>query len=127
MTADVVSEVSENITIQLDNGANFSFSGRQFAGGSWYDEETGVLTRQSLYITPENEQVYVIVSGSGRSRSRRAYRVSVQGEVCTIYDGRTEMTLELRMLLDAVRTLTGLDKGGSVLDMVEESLRAANC
>ncbi len=127
MSADVVPEASENITIHLDNGASFSFSGRQFAGGSWYDEETGVLTRQSLYITPENEQVYVIVSGSGRSRSRRAYRVSMQGDVCTIHDGRTEMTLELRMMLDAVRSLTGLDKGGSVLDMVEESLRAANC
>ena len=128
MTADASLGALENITLQLDNGASFSFSGRQFAGGSWYDEETGVLTRQSLYVTSENEHVYFIASGSGQSRTRRAYRVALQGERCVINDGRSEMTMDLEMLMLAVRALTGLDKDSvPALEMVEETLRAANC
>lgn len=118
----------ENVVLHLDNGAELTFSGRQFAGGSWYDEETGILTRQNLYITESSEHIYSIVSGRGQERSRRAYRVSLQGETCSINDGRTEMTLDLEMLMLAVRALTGLDKNDApTLDMVEETLRAANC
>lgn len=128
MTAAASLGALENVTLQLDNGVSFSFSGRQFAGGSWYDEENGVLTRQSLYATSENEHVYVITSGTGQSRSRRAYRISLQGERCVIHDGRTEMTIDLEMLLLAVRALTGLDKDETpLLEIVEETLRAANC
>ena len=100
----------ESMALRLDNGAEIAFSGRQFAGGSWYDEETGVLTRQNLYITEANEYVYSIITGTGRQRSRRAYRVA--------------------LLMLAVRALTGLDREGEgvpMLDLVEETLRAANC
>lgn len=118
----------ETVVLRLDNGAEITFSGRQFAGGSWYDEETGVLTRQNLYITEANEHVYSIVSGNGHERHRRAYRVALQGETCTINDGKTEMTLDLEMLMLAVRALTGLDKEDApMLELVEETLRAANC
>ena len=95
----------ESMALRLDNGAEIAFSGRQFAGGSWYDEETGVLTR-------------------------RAYRVALHGKTCTMSDGKTEITLELEMLMLAVRALTGLDREGEgvpMLDLVEETLRAANC
>ena len=51
------------------------FSGRPFAGGSWFDEETGELTRQKLYATESGEHIYSIVTGKGQQRSRRAYRV----------------------------------------------------
>lgn len=118
----------ETVVLRLDNGAEITFSGRQFAGGSWYDEETGVLTRQNLYITDANEHIYSIVSGSGHTRQRRAYKVTLRGETCTIHDGKTEMTLSLEMLMLAVRALTGLDKEDApMLELVEETLRAANC
>lgn len=118
----------ETVVLRLDNGAEITFSGRQFAGGSWYDEETGVLTRQNLYTTDANEHVYSIVSGDGHKRNRRAYRVAMHGEACTINDGKTEMTLDLEMLMLAVSALTGLDKDNApTLELVEETLRAANC
>ena len=116
------------VTLELDNGTEMSFSGRPFAGGSWYDEETGTLTRQKLFITEAGEHVYSIVAAQGRERSRRAYRVHMEGETCTIHDGRTEMTLDLEMLMLAVRALAGMERADALtLDMVEETLRAANC
>lgn len=128
MTDNTPQKNLEQIALRLDNGAEIAFAGRQFAGGSWYDEETGVLTRQNLYITDSSGHVYSIVSGRGQERSRRAYKVALQGETCVINDGHTEMTLELEMLMLAVRALTGLDKEDApTLDMVEETLRAANC
>ena len=135
MTDDALTSRA-NVVLHLDNGAEMQFSGRPFAGGSWFDDETGELTRQKLYTTESGEHVYSIVtgkvysvaSGAGRTRSRRAYRVSLHGEACTINDGRTEMTLDLEMLMLAVRALSGLEKDDApTLDMVEETLRAANC
>lgn len=116
------------VSLNLDNGAEMNFSGRPFAGGSWYDEETGTLTRQKLYIEESGEHVYSIVTGQGQERSRRAYHVSLSGESCTINDGRTKMTLNLEMLMLAVRSLAGMERADALtLDMVEETLRAANC
>lgn len=124
---DVSVPVREAVTLQLDNGAAMVFSGRQFAGGSWFDDETGVLTKQSLYVTAENEHVYSVTTRQGQTRNRRAYRVALEGDNCTIHDGRQEVTMELEMLMLAVRALTGLDKDStSTLEVVEETLRAAN-
>ena len=118
MTDDALTSRA-NVVLHLDNGAEMQFSGRPFAGGSWFDDETGELTRQKLYTTESGEHVYSIVTGKGQQRSRRA---------CTINDGRTEMTLDLEMLMLAVRALSGLEKDDApTLDMVEETLRAANC
>ncbi len=116
------------IALHLDNGAEMAFSGRPFAGGSWVDEETGELTQQKLYAAESGEHVYSIVTGKGQQCSRRAYRVALHGEVCTVNDGRVEMTLDLEMLMLAVRALAGLETGDApTLDLIEETLRAANC
>ena len=88
MTDDALTSRA-NVVLHLDNGAEMQFSGRPFAGGSWFDDETGELTRQKLYTTESGEHVYSIVTGKGQQRSRRAYRVSLHGEACTINDGRT--------------------------------------
>lgn len=109
MADDAFSQAT-NVVLHLDNGTDMQFSGRPFAGGSWFDEETGELTRQKLYATESGEHVYSIVTGQGQRRSRRAYRVALHGEACTISDGRTEMTLDLEMLMLAVRALSGLEK-----------------
>jgi hypothetical protein len=119
----------EEISLALDNGALMTFRGRQFAGGSWFDEEHSELTHQNLYVTDTNEQVFSIVTVTGGSsrRSRRAYRVSFpQDDFCVIHDGRNEMTLSFDMLKLAVRSLTGLDNG-LTLEMIEETLSAARC
>ncbi len=117
----------EQVSLRLDNGTTLRFMGRQFAGGSWYDEETGTLTRQTLYVTSSNDQVYVIVTGRGREKSRRAYCVSVQGRYCKVNDGVRSIILSTDHLLLLVRAFAGMGQQAfAVLGVVEETLRAAN-
>lgn len=125
---EAAGKMMENIALQLDNGATLDFSGRLFSEASWFDEDSDVLTHQKLYLTEANEQVYSVVKRAGKSRSRRAYRISVQGELCQVFDGQSSMTLPFNMLMLAVRSLCKLDEGATpTLEMVEETLRAANC
>ena len=116
----------EKITLHLENGAGLIFYGRLFSEAVWYDEYSGVLTHQKLYVTDQNEQVYVIQMGSGERSVCRAYRISVHGERCVIYNGRYSMEIPLDLLLLAVRTLCGVEDS-MALEQAEEILRAANC
>lgn len=117
----------ENVCLKHDNGPDVVFRGRLFAESSWYDDETDSLTRQKLYVTEDNEQVYYIVSTCGAERSRRAYRLAVQGDKCVIHNGASEITLQFDMLMQAVRGLCGLDAGATPsLEMIEQMLKAAN-
>jgi len=125
---DSPEQLMEEIVLQLDNGTSLEFKGRLFSEASWYDEDSGVLTHQKLFVTDSHEQVYSVVTGGGNNRSRRAYKIRVQGEACTIFDGRTSMNLPFELLMMAVRSLCGLDEGAiPSLETVEETLRAANC
>lgn len=117
----------EHVSLKHDNGSDFCFQGRLFSECSWFDEENGTLTRQKLYITENNEQVYYIIRSRGQKRSRHAYRLAVHGENCTIFNGVTEMSLPFEMLMLAVRGLCGLNAEATpTLGEVEELLRAAN-
>ncbi len=117
----------ENICLKHDNGSDIVFTGRLFAESSWFDEENSILTRQKLYVTDNNQQVYYIVRGNGPERTRHAYRLAVKGDYCVIFNGNTEITLEFDMLMLAVRQLCGLDANATPsLCMVEEMLKAAN-
>ena len=72
-------------------------------------------------------EVYYIVRSHGQERSRHAYRLTVDGETCVIYNGRSEMSLQFDMLMLAVRGLCGLDADATpTLGQVEEMLRVAN-
>ena len=125
---EAAGKMMENIALQLDNGATLDFSGRLFSEASWFDEDSDILTHQKLFITDKNEQVYSVVKRAGKNRSRRAYRIAVQGEFCQVFDGKAEMTLPFDLLMLAVRSLCGLDDAATpTLEMVEETLRAANC
>ena len=115
----------EDICLKHDNGSDLVFRGRLFSEAVWNDEESGVFTHQKLYVTDQNEHVYVIRKG-GERRLCRAYRVSVRGERCVIYNGRSVMELPLDMLMLAVRTLCGAESG-MVMEQVEETLRSAGC
>ena len=118
----------EEISLPLDNDTRMTFLGRQYAGGSWFDEESNTLTRQNLYVMDSGEHVFSIITGSGQQRSRRAYRVVLDGDTCVIHDGRNEITIGYDMLILAVRSLTGLDQDAAPgMDMIEEILKAANC
>ena len=125
---EATEKTMEDIALKLDNGAILDFRGRLFSEASWYDEENGALTHQKLYVTDEHEQVYSVVTGTGANRSRRAYRIGVQGDTCTVHNGRTEMTMPFDLLMLAVRSLCGPEDGATPsLELVEETLRAANC
>ena len=117
----------EDICQKHDNGCDFTFRGRLFSECSWYDEALGMLTRQKLYVTDRNEQVYYIVRSCGQERTRHAYRLTMRGDTCIIHNGVTEIALKFDMLMLAVRGLCGLDAGATPsLSMVEEMLKAAN-
>lgn len=122
-----VQKPMDDICLKHDNGADLRFRGRLFSECSWFDEESGTLTRQQLYMTDTREQVYYIVRSRGQERTRHAYRLSVHGETCVIHNGCAEMVLQLDMLMLAVRGLCGLDESSApTLGMVEELLKAAN-
>ncbi|MBD5641753.1 MAG: hypothetical protein HDQ91_04985 [Desulfovibrio sp.] len=117
----------ENICLKNDNGEDLRFQGRLFSECSHFDEDSGTLTRQQLYLTDNNEQVYYIVRASGQERSRHAYRLAIDGDNCIINNGRSEIALKFDMLMLAVRSLCGLDAEATPsLEMVEEMLKAAN-
>ena len=120
-------KVMEDICLKHDNGCDFTFRGRLFSECSWYDEGLGMLTRQTLYVTDHNEQVYYIVRSSGQERSRHAYKLRMHGDNCIIDNGVSEMALQFDLLMLAVRGLCGLDAAATpTLSMVEEMLKAAN-
>lgn len=124
---DIVQKPMDDICLKHDNGADLRFRGRLFSECSWFDEETGTLTRQQLYMTDTREQVYYIVRSRNHERTRHAYRLSVHGDTCVIHNGATEMVLQLDMLMLAVRGLCGLDENAApTLGMVEDLLKAAN-
>ena len=117
----------EDVSLKHDNGPDIFFRGRLFAECSWYDEESSALTRQKLYVTDTNEHIYYLVYHAGDSRQRRAYRLSVLGDRCIIHNGNTEMVLQFDMLMLAVRSLCGMNAvTESVIDLVEQTLKAAN-
>ncbi|HBV41659.1 hypothetical protein JBF11_09265 [Taurinivorans muris] len=118
----------EQVCLKLDNGGEMNFKGRLFSESSWYDEDEASLTTQKLYVTDSHEQVYSVVSGDGKTKERRAYRINMHGDSCTVNNGSTEMTLPFDMLMLAVRSLCRLeDDATPSLETVEETLRAANC
>ena len=118
-------DIMEDITLRLENDATLTFRGRLFSEAVWNDDESGVFTHQKLYVTDKGEQVYVIRKG-GERRLCRAYRVSLRGDRCLIYNGRSTLELPLDLLMLAVRTLCGTDDP-LALEQVEESLRSASC
>jgi len=117
----------DHVSLKLSHG-RMDFMGRIFSESSWYDEATQSLTVQKLYVTDTNEQVYSIVSGAGKMRERRAYRISIHGDSCIVHNGNTETTLPFNMLMLAVRSICNLEEDATpTLEAVEEILRAANC
>lgn len=117
----------ESVTLANDGKTDFCFTGRLFSECSWFDEESQTMTRQKLFITEKNEQVYYIMTACHGQRSHRAYGLRLCGDRCIMFDGASEITMQLPLLMLAVRSLCGFDKAGEqVLAHIEETLKAAN-
>jgi hypothetical protein len=111
------------ICLKVDGCEDFVFKGRIFSECSWYDEEFGIQTRQKLYVTDTSDQVYYIVR-SGAEKSRKAYRLSFDNGLYTIWNGSFEISLTAEMLKTALRSLCGLKE--EIEPAVDEMLGAAN-
>ncbi|ABB39481.1 hypothetical protein Dde_2685 [Oleidesulfovibrio alaskensis G20] len=121
--------VMEKLTLQSDTGADITFRGRLFSESSYFDEETGMMTRQRLYVTDQNQQVYSIVTSDGRRKERRVYLLKAEEGVCRINNGLYDVTVPVELLMLAVRGLCGLTESEQSTDFfaaLEESLKAAN-
>ncbi len=114
----------EDITLNLENGAEFKFTGRLFSEAAWEDEKSGRQTHHKLYVTNQNNQVYVIARETGRKKQVRAYRVTVNGARCFIYDGKTTMEFPSGMLVREMCALCAVQD--DVRSQIEEMLLSAD-
>lgn len=120
----MLTEPMDNMAFQLDNGASFEFLGRLFSEAVWCDEDSGTVTHHKLYVTENREQIYVIQREARGMQSCRAYRVTVRGENCEIFDGITHMDMPLDLLMLGLKALCGAES--MALEQAEEMLRAAS-
>ena len=111
------------ICLKVDGCEDFVSKGRIFSECSWYDEEFGIQTRQKLYVTDTSDQVYYIVR-SGAEKSRKAYRLSFDNGLYTIWNGSFQISLTAEMLKVALRSLCGLKE--EIEPAVDEMLGAVN-
>lgn len=121
--------VMEQITLKNDVGEALSFKGRLFSESSYFDDDTGMMTRQRLYVTDQNHQVYTIVTSNGSRKERRVYLLKPEGDQCRISNGLFDVTVPIELLMLAVRGLcgvTGSEQTDSFISTLEESLSAAN-
>ena len=115
----------EPITLSNDNGVDLQFKGRLYSESSYYDEDSGTLTRLRLYLSEKNEQVYSIVSGTGAEKTRRHYVVAQDGDMYRISNGTQTLRLPLDILFASVFGLCGIDpnRAEELKPDFEETLR----
>jgi hypothetical protein len=100
---------AETVTLKNDRGGELVFEGYSYAETSFYDNRTGVLTKQELYALKDGRQAFSIVSVEGDKRSRRAYVVQREGEMCRINDGSSELSVPMESIMDFARMLLEID------------------
>jgi hypothetical protein len=116
----------EEFTLPGYGNSNLVFRGRLFSEGSFFDGESGGLTRVRLFVMEDRSVVYYTVSSLGEEKSRRVYILKVEGELCHVDNGRQRLTLPLKPLLENVFDLCGMEAAqeGDFRAAVAESLRA---
>ena len=115
-------------TLPNDGGAAVSFYGKLYSETAFYDDDSGTLTRIKMFLTDDGRHVYSFVSGSPAEKSRRAYTLRFEEELCFLGNGVQEIPLSIDMLLDTVFSLCHLDpaEGGAVRTLIEDSRKAVN-
>ncbi len=114
----------EEMTLNLENGAEFRFAGRLFSEAAWEDGKSGRQIHHKLYVTNQNNHVYVITREMGRKQQARAYRVALNGPICSIYDGKTTMEFPADLFMNEMCALCGVRESGRA--QIEEILLSAN-
>lgn len=118
----------EEFTLQGYGNRDLTFNGRLFSEGSFFDEESGSLTRLRLFALEDNRLVYSVVSGTGKEKDRRVYILTVDKDFCQIDSGQQQITLPVEMLFTAAFGLCGLEAGqeSELRAALEESLLAVS-
>lgn len=119
----------EEITLHNDIGSEIVFNGSLYAEHSFFDEDSGSLTQQRLYLTQDGSQVYSVVTGSGQSRERRAYVIRREGRLCKINNGLFDVTVSTEDLVTVVKGLCGMTDSAQYEDFfhkVKETELAVN-
>ncbi|MCK9240392.1 hypothetical protein [Desulfocurvus sp.] len=98
-------------TITLDNGqgGSITFKGALYAQTSFFEEDTGVLTKQELYSTEDGHQAFALVSSDGDLKRKSAYIVRRQGDLCVMDNGERTMTLPYDWLMMFTQALWDID------------------
>jgi hypothetical protein len=119
----------ENVTLVDDQGGEITFTGHLYDQTSFYDEQSGVLTKQRLYTTDEGQQAFSIVSSDGNAKRRSAYLVRREDDQCRIFNGCSEIVLPFDWLMLFTQILWDIDidrqraeSGISDADPVQEDL-----
>ena len=115
-------------TLPNDEGTDISFCGKLYSETAFYDEDSGSITRVKMFLTDDSRHVYSFVSGSPAEKSRRAYTLRFEDELCFLGNGTQEMPLPVDMLLDTVFSLCHLDpaEGDAIRTLLEDSRKAVN-
>ena len=118
----------EEFVLQGYNNGELHFRGSLFSEGSFFDEESGALTRMRLFMLGDRRIVYSVVSGAGEHKDRRIYVLKIEGDMCSIDNGQMSISLSQEMLFAAVFGLCGLDESREqeLRSAFEESLRVAS-
>lgn len=122
----------EHITLENDSGANIAFQGRLHAEHSFYDEENQALTQQRLYITSSGERAYSVVTSCGASKEKRAYLIKRENNLCKIFNGIFDVTVNAEDLMAVVHGLCGMTQNMEQQEGLEDETadkqqdRAAN-
>ncbi len=99
----------KTITLENDNGGSITFKGVLYAQTSFFEENTGVLTKQELYSTEEGHQAFALISTDGDLKRKSAYIVRRRGEMCVMDNGSQTMSLPYDWLMMFTQALWDID------------------
>ncbi|MDL2285411.1 hypothetical protein LJB93_01550 [Desulfovibrio sp. OttesenSCG-928-F07] len=116
----------EEFTLTGYNNGSLTFTGRLFSEGSFFDSESGSLTRLRLFAMEDNRLVYYVVSTENGEKDRRVYVLTVDSEVCRIDNGQQSIVMPMDLLFSAVFGLCGMEESQQeeLRSTLQESLRA---
>jgi len=117
------------VLLPSDTGADIEFTGTLCSENMYHDSEAGTVTRQRLYTTDTQEQIYSIVVSDGINKDQRVYKMRLENDLCRISNGLFDVPVDLPILASVIRELCGLDEPAQTdefLSIMVENLQAAN-
>ncbi|CCO22957.1 hypothetical protein [Maridesulfovibrio hydrothermalis] len=89
----------KRVTLENDFGGQISFTGKLDNETLNYNEGSGELVSEKIYMTEQGRTGYSVVTGDGFKRERRAYLLEDQGETCMVSNGSILLGLETDNML----------------------------